>query len=158
VAGCAAAGEGSAAREGERVSDGSEFVEVDKSPIEGWSTVRESRVEVTNQWMLFGVSRKRLRWMLIRRPWLTIKLPFSWLRYSAPLIGCQWRDDRRWLGGIRCAECGQIRVEPGEPDPCLGRLEGVAAACCGHGQRRYAYIWFKDGPTIRGFDVIEPKP
>lgn len=31
-----------------------------------------------------------------------------------------------------CVSCG-LTAEPKGPDPCLGRLPGVAFACCGHG-------------------------
>jgi hypothetical protein len=56
-----------------------------------------------------------------------------------------------------CDKCKQ-RVEPsirneynGEivgPDPCLGKLPGVVAACCGHGEDE-GYIWFENGLCIR---------
>lgn len=33
-----------------------------------------------------------------------------------------------------CEKCGQ-NVRPSAPDPCLGGyLEGIAQACCGHGE------------------------
>lgn len=41
------------------------------------------------------------------------------------------------------------------PDPCLGHLPGVTAACCGHGSRRDSYIRFRDGTIIRGFKAPE---
>ncbi len=38
-----------------------------------------------------------------------------------------------------CSTCGQTRVGY-SPDPCLGRyIEGVAHACCGHGDIDKAY-------------------
>jgi hypothetical protein len=37
----------------------------------------------------------------------------------------------------RCKRCKQIHVPP-RPDPCLGVLEGVEAACCGHGRDDHA--------------------
>ena len=31
-----------------------------------------------------------------------------------------------------CVKCGRTAT-PGSPDPCLGTLPDVTAACCGHG-------------------------
>lgn len=39
------------------------------------------------------------------------------------------------------------------PDPCLGKLPGVLAACCGHGDRSAAYILFGDGTIVREFTI-----
>lgn len=55
-----------------------------------------------------------------------------------------------------CAKCGEQRTDEGH-DPCLGTLPGVLNACCGHGHRVEAYIQFKNGVCIRGFDPIEPE-
>lgn len=33
------------------------------------------------------------------------------------------------------------------PDPCLGVLPGVLAACCGHGKKQ-GYIYFENGVTV----------
>jgi len=37
----------------------------------------------------------------------------------------------------RCRRCKQVHVPP-RPDPCLGVLEGVGSACCGHGRDDHA--------------------
>ena len=44
----------------------------------------------------------------------------------------------------RCGHCG---LSWGEAlhDPCLGTLEGVVEACCGHGDPAAAYRSFTDG-------------
>lgn len=40
-----------------------------------------------------------------------------------------------------CKKCGQ-EVDNRKPDPCLGRyLEGIAFACCGHGNNDYGSNW-----------------
>jgi len=45
----------------------------------------------------------------------------------------RWSDTNMPVDHERpCPACGQI-AEPGGPDPCLGWLEGVISACCGHG-------------------------
>lgn len=38
-----------------------------------------------------------------------------------------------------CTECG-ICVSHDSPDPCLGFLDGVSYACCGHGDDHYEYV------------------
>jgi hypothetical protein len=38
-----------------------------------------------------------------------------------------------------CVACG-ISVESDGPDPCLGLLDGVDAACCGHGVPGEEYV------------------
>ena len=45
-----------------------------------------------------------------------------------------------------CGPCGRERVL-GQPDPCLGLLPGVAAACCGHGLDR-GYVLFENGIRV----------
>lgn len=67
----------------------------------------------------------------------------------APLYG---KDDSR-PGIIRpCARCGEV-FGLDEPDPCLGKLPGVKAACCGHGVAEDSSIVFENGLTIDGFEV-----
>ena len=43
----------------------------------------------------------------------------------------------------RCRRCKQIHVPP-QPDPCLGLLEGVSAADCGHGRDDHAFVVLVD--------------
>lgn len=42
--------------------------------------------------------------------------------------------------------CGHCGGEQGwrDPDPCLGWLDNVSSACCGHGDAEDAYVVFKD--------------
>ena len=47
---------------------------------------------------------------------------------------------------VKCKHC-EYYILPNNPDHCLGHLEGVIAACCGHNQKR-GYIVFKDGKKI----------
>lgn len=49
-----------------------------------------------------------------------------------------------------CTKCGILAAHD-EPDPCLGWLEGVDYACCGHGNPRYEYV--KVGDTR--YDSVE---
>ena len=53
-----------------------------------------------------------------------------------------------------CGCCGQHTTDAGH-DPCLGELPGVSNACCGHGNRKDAYIQFTNSMIVRGFDVVE---
>lgn len=59
-------------------------------------------------------------------------------------------------GRVRpCVVCGQVEWSgDGAVDRCLGVLPGVSNACCGHGDPNSAYIVFKNGVTIRGFNVV----
>jgi hypothetical protein len=41
-----------------------------------------------------------------------------------------------------------------ELDPCLGMLNGVMNACCGHNNINQAYVQFLDGSTVRGEDAV----
>ena len=49
-----------------------------------------------------------------------------------------------------CDVCGRELID-GAPDPCLGELPGVRAACCGHGDRERAYMMFDNGVILDGF-------
>lgn len=53
-----------------------------------------------------------------------------------------------------CPECGEDALADGI-DPCLGKLPGVKAACCGHGRdpvfgEHLGYILFEDGSRVDG--------
>lgn len=43
----------------------------------------------------------------------------------------------------KCRLCKQIRLPP-RPDACLGVLEGVSAADCGHGRDDHAFVVLVD--------------
>ena len=52
-----------------------------------------------------------------------------------------------------CPKCDRW-YDPGEePDPCLGMLEGVLGACCGHGNDKVAYVTFANGVVLRPFHL-----
>ncbi len=36
----------------------------------------------------------------------------------------------------KCVKCGELSTKEGY-DPCLGFIEGVSSACCGHGVEEY---------------------
>lgn len=44
-------------------------------------------------------------------------------------------------GKEKCGHCGLCRSAQGH-DGCIGELEGVMNACCGHGQDSTAYVQF----------------
>jgi len=53
-----------------------------------------------------------------------------------------------------CGHCGMHNTAK-DHDACIANLEGgVMNACCGHGERKRAYIQFKDGKRIDGEDVF----
>lgn len=69
-------------------------------------------------------------------------------------------DDSPTVDGWKernCALCKKPTTLEGH-DPCIANLPGVRNACCGHGDRKQAYIQFTNGIIIRGFDKIETDP
>lgn len=52
-----------------------------------------------------------------------------------------------------CGHCGEYRTKEGH-DACLGVLEGVMNACCGHGCTDSASIQFVDGSMLFGQEAI----
>ncbi len=52
-----------------------------------------------------------------------------------------------------CGHCSRIRTTEGY-DRCLGTLDGVRNACCGHGQIEKAYVQFWDKTQLDGNDAI----
>jgi hypothetical protein len=52
-----------------------------------------------------------------------------------------------------CAHCG-LESTPEGHDGCLGALEGVTNACCGHGEPETAYVQFDDGSELREGEAV----
>ena len=52
-----------------------------------------------------------------------------------------------------CGHCNKMCTKEGY-DGCLGTLESVMNACCGHGKDDEAYIQFMDRSTISGNDAL----
>lgn len=52
-----------------------------------------------------------------------------------------------------CDHCGKYRTYQGY-DGCLGEIDGVMNACCGHGRVSRAYVQFYGGTVINGEDAI----
>lgn len=60
--------------------------------------------------------------------------------------------------GEVCRHCDKVCEEDGI-DPCLGRLPGVKAACCGHAGKggkgaHTPYIIFDNNIVINDFDTV----
>ena len=53
-----------------------------------------------------------------------------------------------------CGYCGLKDTIEGH-DGCIGTLEGVRNACCGHGIAKDAYVQFPDSSDIRGKEALE---
>ena len=49
---------------------------------------------------------------------------------------------RKTRGEPRICPACDAEVVKGKPDPCIGNLAGVSAACCGHGDDSKAYVAF----------------
>ena len=52
-----------------------------------------------------------------------------------------------------CGHCDQLRTSEGH-DACLGTLQGVMNACCGHGNPEDAYMQFSDRTCVYGEEAI----
>jgi len=53
-----------------------------------------------------------------------------------------------------CGHCGKKRTPEGH-DGCIGTLENVMNACCGHGETKMAYVQFWDGKIIDGKEALK---
>lgn len=53
-----------------------------------------------------------------------------------------------------CGYCDKANTEYGH-DGCLGDLDNVINACCGHGSTESAYLVFKNGIRLDGADAIK---
>ena len=53
-----------------------------------------------------------------------------------------------------CGHCGLYSGKDGH-DPCIGELQGVMNACCGHGSSDEAYVQWWSGAEIRGDAACE---
>lgn len=62
----------------------------------------------------------------------------------------------------KCGHCGLPRTKEGH-DGCIGTLEGVKNACCGHGEEAVAYVQFDhedfntdpNKVTLQGAEALE---
>jgi hypothetical protein len=63
--------------------------------------------------------------------------------HEAELVNGKWAYTDGAVGERACKHCGMAAVQ-GAPDFCLGSLQGVSDACCGHGDVSKAYIKFRD--------------
>lgn len=52
----------------------------------------------------------------------------------------------------KCPRCFELPTKEGH-DSCLGTLNHVMNACCGHGKDGEAYVQFLDGSCVRGDDA-----
>jgi len=57
-------------------------------------------------------------------------------------------------GKDTCGHCGKRRTPEGH-DGCIGTLDNVMNACCGHGEDNVAYVQFWDGTCIRGQEALK---
>lgn len=71
----------------------------------------------------------------------------------------RWADNGRFAGSMTsrfgdrpCVSCARVAASDGH-DPCLGRIFGARAACCGHGGTVEPYIMWEDGTIQRGQEV-----
>ena len=51
-----------------------------------------------------------------------------------------------------CGHCGKTNTKE-DHDGCVGMLEGIMNACCGHGIVNNAYVQFWDGSIVNGINA-----
>lgn len=51
-----------------------------------------------------------------------------------------------------CGYCNLYQTKEGH-DGCLGTLNGIMNACCGHGRSNESYVQFLDGHCVQGKDA-----
>ena len=51
-----------------------------------------------------------------------------------------------------CGHCGKPNTRE-DHDGCVGMLEGIMNACCGHGIINNAYVQFRDGSVVNGINA-----
>jgi hypothetical protein len=73
----------------------------------------------------------------------------SELPSNPPWIVYGTKKREHWV----CQLCRRAKRALGDPDPCLGKLPGVANACCGHGVKP-GYVCFENG---RAFNFDNPQ-
>jgi hypothetical protein len=59
-------------------------------------------------------------------------------------VGITLREMNNYLNGYGkefCSHCRKDRTKEGH-DGCIGTLNGVMNACCGHGEAKMAYVQF----------------
>jgi hypothetical protein len=84
----------------------------------------------------------------------------SYLRgHEIEFINDEWiyRDTKEptatTYGTRPCGYCGLGYTKEGH-DGCLGVLQGLMNACCGHGDVKGAYVQFIDSSVVEGEDAI----
>ncbi|MDZ7703158.1 MAG: hypothetical protein U5L04_01580 [Trueperaceae bacterium] len=80
------------------------------------------------------------------------------IRYSEERDGFVYCDtgepvEDRWESRP-CGYCGRDSTPEGH-DGCLGTLDGVRNACCGHGETGEAYVQFEDCRELREQEAID---
>lgn len=55
-----------------------------------------------------------------------------------------------------CGNCSKQPIKDGVEsyDACIGKVEGLINACCGHGDSSNAYAQFPDGSVLKGEDAV----
>lgn len=76
-----------------------------------------------------------------------------WRGHSIKLKDGRWvyDDDLSDVAGNGerpCGHCAKMNTEDGH-DGCIGKLENVMNACCGHGNTSEAYVQYNDGRIVR---------
>lgn len=83
-------------------------------------------------------------------------MPVKSKRHGHPLElkprGWVYSDTKEPISQSTPRTCGHCRRAPTKEDHdgCLGTLQGLMNACCGHGVTSAAYVQFEGGRCVRG--------
>ncbi len=71
--------------------------------------------------------------------------------------GCWvYRDNGQKVKDVQRRNCGYCQLSETKDghDGCLGTLDGIMNACCGHGVSEDAYLQYPDKSCIRGQEAL----
>lgn len=86
-------------------------------------------------------------------------MPSTWRGHEIQNVNDEWvySDNGQLVKDAwKLRECGYCKLpnRSDEHDACLGYLDGVANACCGHGNIEQAYVQFDDQTRLEGIEAI----
>lgn len=85
----------------------------------------------------------------------------EWEEIGDGLVGCKHCTATEKPFGLfnnKCLHCNMFGIIDGDVevyDPCIGKLEGVTNACCGHGHENCAYVQFKPADQIDNQEALD---
>lgn len=80
-----------------------------------------------------------------------------WVDYHPDTETLHWKDtgEEVTVTPRPCPQCKCLPTKDGH-DPCLGHIDGVVSACCGHGKQDGAILWrWADTPRNENGEYID---